>query len=163
MNQNMNRSVLKTRKDVVSAIIRAYPGGRAQAAAHLGLELKKFDNHAYENNNARPLNDLQLCQLEATAHTTYLPEFIASLYGGIFVKVADVDALDNVELYTMSMVASAKRGAVDLEIAKALADGSISQAEAEEIMRAHEAHMSARHTEVLSAIALHRARSGVAA
>lgn len=159
----MNRSVLKTRKDVVSAIIRAYPGGRANAAAHLGLELKKFDNHAYENNNARPLNDLQLCQLEATAHSTYLPEFIASLYGGIFVKVADVDALDNVELYAMSMITSAKRGAVDIEIAKALADGSITNAEAEEIMRAHEAHMSARHTEVLSAIALHRARAGVAA
>lgn len=159
----MNRSVLKTRKDVVSAIIRAYPGGRAKASAHLGLELKKFDNHAYENNNARPLNDLQLCQLEATAHTTFLPEFIASLYGGIFVKVADVDALDNVELYAMSMVTSAKRGAVDLEIAKALADGSITNTEAEEIMRAHEAHMSARHTEVLSAIALHRSRAGVAA
>lgn len=159
----MNRSVLKTRKDVVSAIIRAYPGGRAKAAAHLGLELKKFDNHAYENNNARPLNDLQLCQLEANAHTTFLPEFVASLYGGIFVKVADVDVLDNVELYTMSMVTSARRGAVDLEIGKALADGSISNAEAEEIMRAHEAHMSARHTEVLSAIALHRARAGVAA
>lgn len=159
----MNRSVLKTRKDVVSAIIRAYPGGRAKAAAHLGLELKKFDNHAYENNNARPLNDLQLCQLEATAHTTFLPEFVASLYGGIFVKVADVDVLDNIELYTMSMVTSARRGAVDLEIGKALADGSISNAEAEEIMRAHEAHMSARHTEVLSAIALHRARAGVAA
>lgn len=148
---------------MVSAIIRAYPGGRAQAAAHLGLELKKFDNHAYENNNARPLNDLQLCQLEATAHTTFLPEFIASLYGGIFVKVADVDHLDNLELYSMSMVTSAKRGAVDIEIAKALADGSISSAEADEIMRAHEAHMSARHTEVLSAIALHRARAGVAA
>lgn len=159
----MNRSVLKTRKDVVSAIIRAYPGGRAKAAAHLGLELKKFDNHAYENNNARPLNDLQLCQLESTAHTTFLPEFVASLYGGIFVKVVDVDALDNFELYTMSMVTSARRGAVDLEIGKALADGSISNAEAEEIMRAHEAHMSARHTEVLSAIALHRARAGVAA
>ncbi|ENY76607.1 hypothetical protein C206_16500 [Pseudomonas putida TRO1] len=148
---------------MVSAIIRAYPGGRAQAAAHLGLELKKFDNHAYENNNARPLNDLQLCQLEATARTTFLPEFIASLYGGIFVKIADVEVLDNVELYTMSMVTSARRGAVDLEIAKALADGSISSAEAEEIIRAHEAHMSARHTEVLSAIALHRARAGVAA
>ncbi|MNJ42139.1 hypothetical protein D3C77_370930 [compost metagenome] len=92
-----------------------------------------------------------------------MPEFIASLYGGIFVKFADVDALDNVELYAMSMVTSAKRGAVDLEIAKALADGSISKAEAEEIMRAHEAHMSARHTEVLSAIALHRARAGIAA
>ena len=83
---------------MVSAIIRAYPGGRAQAAAHLGLELKKFDNHAYENNNARPLNDLQLCQLETTAHTTFLPEFIASLYGGIFVKVADVEAVSYTHL-----------------------------------------------------------------
>ncbi|MNJ62115.1 hypothetical protein D3C77_579430 [compost metagenome] len=63
----------------------------------------------------------------------------------------------------MSMVTSAKRGAVDLEIAKALADGSISSDEAEEILRSHDAHMSARHAEVLSAIALHRARSGAAA
>lgn len=159
----MTRSVLKTRKDVMRAIIRAYPGGRRQAAAHLGYDLKKFENHAYENGKSRPLFDVQVCQLEATTGTTFLPEFIASLYGGIFVKVADVDALDNIELYAMSMVTSAKRGAVDLEIAKALADGSISSAEAEEIMRAHEAHMSARHTEVLSAIALHRARAGVAA
>lgn len=159
----MKRSVLKTRKDVVSAIIWAYPGGRMQAAANLNLTLKKFDNHAYENNNARPLNELQLRQLEATADTTFLPDYIASLYGGIFVKVADVDALDNIELYSMSMRTSARRGAVDLELSKALADGTISPDEAETIMRAHEAHMSARHTEVLSAIALHRARSEAAA
>lgn len=159
----MNRSVLKTRKDVVSAIIRTYPGGRAQAAQQLGLALKKFDNHAYENNNARPLNELQLLELEAVAGTSFLPDFIASLYGGIFVKVVDVDALDNVELYAMAMTTSARRGAVDLEIAKALADGCISAAEAEEILRAHDAHMSARHTEVLSAIALHRSRPEIAA
>lgn len=159
----MKRTVLKTRKDVVSAIICAYPGGRLKAAAHLDLSLKKFDNHAYENNNARPLNEIQLRQLEATAKTTFLPDYIASLYGGIFVKVADVDVLDNIELYTMSMITSARRGAVDLEIAKALDDGSISNEEADEILRAHEAHMSARHTEVLAAIAMHRARSEAAA
>ncbi|MBF8766697.1 hypothetical protein IR009_15865 [Pseudomonas putida] len=159
----MNRTVLKTRKDVVSAIIRTYPGGRVQAAQQLGLALKKFDNHAYENNNARPLNELQLHELEAVAGTSFLPDFIASLYGGIFVKVVDVDALDNVELYAMAMTTSARRGAVDLEIAKALADGCISTAEADEILRAHDAHMSARHTEVLSAIALHRSRPEIAA
>lgn len=147
----------------MKAIIRTYPGGRVQAAAHLDLTLKQFENHAYENGKSRPLYDVQVCQLEATTGTTFLPDYIASLYGGIFVKIADVDVLDNVELYAMSMVTSAKRGAVDLEIAKALADGSISNAEAEEILRAHDAHMSARHTEVRSAIALHRARSGVAA
>ncbi|MEZ7176040.1 YmfL family putative regulatory protein [Pseudomonas mosselii] len=159
----MNRSLLKTRKDVMKEIIRAYPGGRVQAAAHLGLKLKQFDNYAYENGHSRPLLDVQVRQLEAVLGTTHLPDYIASLYGGIFVHVADVDALDNIELYAMSMNTSAKRGAVDLEISKALADGSISQAEADEILRAHEAHMSARHTEVLSAIALHRARAGVAA
>lgn len=159
----MNSSILKTRKDVMKEIIRAYPGGRVQAAADLGVNLKHFDNHAYENGSTRPLYDAQVRQLEATTGTNFLPDYIAALYGGIFVKVADVGELDNIELYAMSMVTSAKRGAVDLEIAKALADGSISQDEADEIMRAHEAHMSARHTEVRSAIALHRARAEVAA
>lgn len=145
----------------MKAIIRAYPGGRTRAAADLNVQLKHFENHAYENGKSRPLYDLQVLQLEAAIGSSFLPDYIASLYGGIFVKVADVDTLDNLELYAMSMATSAKRGAVDLEIAKALADGSISNEEADVILRAHDAHMSARHTEVLSAIELHRVRSGV--
>lgn len=160
--QNMKSPVLKTRREVVSAIICSYPGGRECAAARIGLALKKFDNHAYENNNSRPLSDAQLFQLEQEAGTQHFPNYVASMYGGLFVPVPDSEELDNVEMYALSVQVAAKRGCVDQEIAKALADGVINESEAEHILNAHNLHLAARHAEVLSAIDLYRAKSGPA-
>lgn len=157
----MKNPVLRTRKEVVSAIICAYPGGRVQASERLGLGLKKFDNHAYEA--ARPLTDAQLHQLELQAGTTFLPEYVAGLYGGMFVRMIDQDDLDTVELYAMSVNVSTRRGAVDQEIAQALADGVISSEEADTILQKHNLHMAARHAEVLAAIQLFSKRREVAA
>ncbi len=160
--QNMKSPVLKTRREVVSAIICSYPGGRECAAARIGLALKKFDNHAYENNNSRPLTDAQLYQLEQEAGTQHFPHYVASMYGGLFVAVPDPETNDMVEMYSLSVQVSAKRGCVDQEIAKALADGCITEAEAEHILNAHNLHMAARHAEVLAAIDLYRAKTGPA-
>ncbi|EKG34624.1 hypothetical protein Pav037_4742 [Pseudomonas syringae pv. avellanae str. ISPaVe037] len=99
-------------------------------------------------------------QLEQEAGTQHFPNYVASMYGGLFVPVADPDSLDNVEMYALSIHAAAKRGCVDLEISKALADGCINEAEAEHILNAHNLHMAARHAEVLAAIDLYRAKSG---
>ena len=141
----------------MSEIIRSYRGGREAAAARLGLKLKKFDNHAYENAGCSPLNDVQVFLLERDCATQHFPNYVASMYGGLFVPVADPGTLDNVELYARSVRVSAKRGCVDQAIAAALADGSISDEEAEFIMDAHNLHVAARHAEVLAAIALYRA------
>jgi hypothetical protein len=154
----MKSPVLSTLREVVSTIICAYPGGRECAAARLGMNLKKFDNHAYENNSVRPLTEIQIHQLEQQTKTTHLANYVAALYGGIFVPVADPESLDKVELYTMSVQVAAKRGTVDQIIAKALDDGSINQQEADAILGAHNLHMAARHAEVLAAIELHRQR-----
>lgn len=155
----MKIPVLSTLREVVSTIICAYPGGRECAAARLGMNLKKFDNHAYENGNIRPLTDIQIHQLEQETKSTHLANYVAALYGGIFVPVADPDSLDKVELYTMSVQVAAKRGTVDQIIAKALDDGEINESEANAILSAHNLHMAARHAEVLAAIELHRHRS----
>jgi hypothetical protein len=141
----------------MSEIIRSYAGGREAAAARLGLKLKKFDNHAYENAGCSPLSDLQVFMLEQDCGTQHFPTYVASMYGGLFVPVADPETLDNVELYKRSVQASAKLGCVDQAIAAALEDGSISDEEAEFIMDAHNLHVAARHAEVLAAIALYRA------
>lgn len=158
--QNMKSSVLKTRRQVVSAIICAYPGGRECAAARIGLSLKKFDNHAYENNSSRPLTDDQIYQLELEAGTTFLPEYIAAMYSGMFVPVAEPDSLDNVEMYARCVQAAAKKGTVDHLIAEALKDGTINEAEAEAILHADTLHLAARHAEVLAVIQLHASKSG---
>lgn len=151
----MKRPVLETRRQVVSAVVCAYPGGRECAAARLGYELKKFDNHVYENAGSRPLSDDQIHMLERDAGTSFFPEYVASLYSGMFVPIADPDTLDNIELYSRSVSTAAKRGVVDQIIDKALADGVIEKGEAAAILAAHSKYLSARHGEVLATIQLH--------
>lgn len=152
----MTRSILDSRRKVVSAIIQSFPGGRECAAAHLGLELKKFDNHAYENAGHRPLADEQLHALEQIAGTTHLPDYLCGLYGGVFVPMPGAEQLDNLDLFTRAMATTVKRGQVDALILKALADGVIDEAELAEIVAAHRRHIAARHAEVGAVITLHR-------
>lgn len=154
-NQNMKRPVLETLRQVVSAVVCAFPGGRECAAARLGYELKRFDNHVYENAGSRPLSYDQIHLLERDAGTTFLPEFIARVYGGMYVPLVAPESLDNVELYTRSVNAAAKRGVVDQIIAKALADEVIEEDEAKAIMQAHRQYQSARYAEVMATISLH--------
>lgn len=157
--QKMNIQVLKTRREVVSAIICTFEGGRERAAARIGLPLKKFDNHAYENNNCRPLTDMQIFQLEQVTGTQHLANYVAAMYGGMFVPVIAPENLDNVEMYARAIQASAKQGTVDQIIAQALEDGVITESEAELILNAHILHLAARTAEVHAAIDLYRAKS----
>lgn len=151
----MKRPVLASKRQVMSAVIGDYPGGRECAAARIGYDLKKFDNHVYENAGSRPLSDEQIHVLEQVAGTAHLPEYIAALYGGLFVPLADPETLDNVDLYSRSVRTAAKRGVVDQIIAKALDDEVIAPGEAHAILRAHRRYLSARHAEVLATIQLH--------
>ncbi|XQR91382.1 hypothetical protein HKW98_09105 [Stutzerimonas urumqiensis] len=141
---------------MMSAVVCDYPGGRECAAARLGLPLKKLDNHVYECAGSRPLTDEQIHLLEQASGTTHYPDYVAALYGGVFVPIANPDELDNVELYERSIETAVKRGAVDQIIAKALADGEIDAGEAKAILEAHRRHMAARHTEVNAVIVLHQ-------
>lgn len=152
----MKHPLLETRRQVMSAVVCAYPGGRECAAAMLGLPLKKLDNHVYESAGSRPLSDEQLRLLEQQSGTTYLPDYICGLYGGVFVPLADAERLDNIELYSMAMDTGAKRGMVDRIIAAALADGQLDESELAEIIAAHRQHIAARHAEVGAVITLHR-------
>lgn len=157
----MKRPVLANRKDVVSAVICAYPGGRVYAAAALGMPIKKFDNQAYENAGSRPLTDQHIHRLEQEAGTAFLPDYVSSLYGGMFVPLSAPETLDNVELYSQSVKAAAKRGRVDQIISSALEDGVIENTEANAIVLALTHYMSARYAEVLATIQLHGRGLGV--
>ena len=151
----MKRPVLTTRKDVVSAVICHYAGGRESAANDLGMSLKKFDNHAYENAGSRPLSDEHIFKLERQTGTAFLPSYIARLYGGLFVPLAIPETLDNVDLFNRTIHTAAKRGCVDQIIARALDDGVIKQHEAHAIADALSSYLSARYAEVLATIKLY--------
>lgn len=154
----MKYLVLKTRRDVVSELIRSLPGGCKFASELLDMKQKKFENHAYENNKSSPLTAEQVYRLEQVTGTTHYPEYVAAMYGGMFVSVAAPESLDNVELYTMCVQTAAKRGTVDHIIAQALEDGVIDHAEADAILKAESLHMAARHAEVLAVLQLHAKR-----
>lgn len=154
-NEKMKHAILDSRRKVISAIIAAYPGGRDCAAARLGLDIKKFDNHAYESAGHRPLTDEQILLLEQQIGTAYLPEYIAAQYGGVFVPMPDAEELDNMELYHRAVDTAKRRGRVDLIIAKALEDGAIDEGEANAILDAHRRYVSARHAEIAAVIVLH--------
>lgn len=155
----MKNVVLKTRRDVASELIRSLPGGCKFASDLLGMKQKKFENHAYENNKSSPLTAEQVYQLELVTGTTHYPEYVAAMYGGMFVPVTTPESLDNVELYTMCVDTASKRGTVDQIIAQALTDGVIDQTEADAILKADSLHMAARHAEVLAVIQLHESRA----
>lgn len=152
----MKRPILETRRQVMSAVVAAYPGGRDCAAARLGFPVKKLDNHLYENAGSQPLTDDQLHRLEEQAGTTHLPDYICALYGGVFVPMPTAEALDNVDLYRRSLETDIREGRVDQIIAQALNDGRIEEAELAEIIAAHRLHIAARHAEVGAVITLHR-------
>jgi len=151
----MTREILETRRQVISAIIRAYPGGREGAAGLLGLSLKQFDNHAYENNGHRPLDDSQITALEAVTNTTLLADYICQQFGGFFVPMPATELLDNIELHQRGLRTSTQNGLVDQYIAQALDDGEITSSEKREILALHAKHLSERHGQVLATITLH--------
>ncbi|MDA7086525.1 hypothetical protein PH586_09055 [Pseudomonas sp. SA3-5] len=152
----MKRPILETRRQVMSAVVSAYPGGRECAASRLGLStVKKLDNHVYENAGSQPLTDEQIHMLEQQAGTTHLPDYICALYGGVYVAMPEAETLDNLDLYTRSLATDVKKGHVDQVIAQALADGVINEAELATIIAAHREHIAARHSEVSAVITLH--------
>lgn len=154
-NENAPRPVLDSRRKAVMAAIAGFPGGRECAAANLGLELKRLENQVYENQGHRPLTDEQVRQVELIAGTTYLPDYLCALYGGVFVPMPEATELDNLDLYTRSLATDVAEGKVDQVIAKALDDGRITEVELAQIIAAHRVHIAARHAEVGAVITLH--------
>jgi len=156
----MNKPILDNRREVAKAIVRAFPGGAECAAARLGYEnLKRFENHLYENAGSKPLSDAELYVLESETGTSYLPDYLCARYGGVFVRLPDTEALDNVCLHERALMTSAKRGQVDQLIIQSLLNGGeIDDAEAREILAVHAKHMAARHEYVNSVIALNKAK-----
>ncbi len=152
----MQREILASRRRAVIAAVGAFPGGRDCAAAHLGLDLKRFDNQLYENPGHRPLSDEQVAQLERVAGTTLLVDYLCALYGGVFVPMPEASTLENLDLYSRALATDVAEGKVNQIIAQALHDGRLDEAELAEIVAAHRQHIAARHAEVGAVITLHR-------
>lgn len=153
----MKLPVLDTRRKAVIAAANAFPGGLAYASDFLGeVNLKRFKNRIYESAGVKPLTDDEICTLETEAKTTFLPDYICAMYGGVFVCLPEVADLDNVDIHRRSLRTSVKRGRVDQLLAMALDDGEITAAEAADILAGHAKYLAARHEEVIAQIELYK-------
>jgi hypothetical protein len=158
-NQTMNGKTLDTRKQVVVAAVKAFPGGRECAAAFIGEQnFKRFENRIYESAGMKPLTNGEVCALETEAKTNFMPDYICAMYGGVFVRLPEAGQLDNVDLYQRALAASSQRGELDHMVAMALEDGEIDVAEAKKIRALHTKYLSASLEAVGAVIELHKAR-----
>lgn len=152
----MSREILASRRKAIITAVGAFPGGRECAAAHLGLDLKRFDNQLYENHGHKALSDEQVRQLEHVAGTTLLVDYLCALYGGVFVAMPQDTPLENLDMYARALATDVAEGKVNQIIAQALLDGRLDEAELAEIVAAHRQHIATRHAEVSAVITLHR-------
>lgn len=156
----MKSPVLETRRAAVIAAANAVSGGLPCAAAFLGEEnFKRFKNRIYESAGVKPLTDDEVCVLETESKTSFLPDYICSMYGGVFVRLPKAGQLDNVDLYQRALAASSQRGELDHMVAMALEDGEIDAAEAKKIRALHTKYLSASLEAVGAVIELHKARA----
>lgn len=155
----MKSPVLETRRAAVIAAANAVSGGLPCAAAFLGEEnFKRFKNRIYESAGVKPLTDDEVCVLETESKTSFLPDYICSMYGGVFVRLPEAGQLDNVDLYQRALAASSQRGELDHMVAMALEDGEIDVAEAKKIRALHTKYLSASLEAVAAVIDLHKAK-----
>jgi hypothetical protein len=156
----MKSPVLETRRAAVIAAANAISGGLPCAAAFLGEEnFKRFKNRIYESAGVKPLTDDEVCVLETESKTSFLPDYICSMYGGVFVRLPEAGQLDNVDLYQRALAASSQRGELDHMVAMALEDGEIDATEAKKIRALHTKYLSASLEAVAAVIELHKAKS----
>ncbi|KJZ38969.1 YmfL family putative regulatory protein [Pseudomonas fluorescens] len=156
----MKSPVLETRRAAVIAAANAVSGGLPCAAAFLGEKnFKRFKNRIYESAGVKPLTDDEVCVLETESKTSFLPDYLCAMYGGVFVRLPEAGQLDNVDLYQRALAASSQRGELDHMVAMALEDGEIDAAEAKKIRALHTKYLSASLEAVAAVIELHKART----
>lgn len=156
----MKSPVLETRRAAVIAAANAVSGGLPCAAAFLGEEdFKRFKNRIYESAGVKRLTDDEVCVLETQAKTTFLPDYICGMYGGVFVRLPETEQVDNVDLYQRSLHESVLRGDMDRFVEQALADGEMDEGEAKRYRSLHAKYITASLEKVGAVIALHKARA----
>ncbi|XUA20690.1 YmfL family putative regulatory protein [Citrobacter sp. OP27] len=146
--------VEQTKKEVVKAMCKAYPGGREAMAGALGMTVTQFNNNLYEKNGCRFFEVNELEAMEDISNTSYLADYFAKRRGALLVEMPQMEELDRVDLFSRAMRTSAARGQVDQIIENALEDGVIEQYEAQEIREHHRRHLAAREEEIAAIISL---------
>lgn len=98
--------------------------GIADTAVLMDMSESSLDNRVYERKD-QGFTVRQALRLQDISKTTAFAEEIATLSGGTFVKLPDVDHIDNDDLLTKFMELNAEIGRLSQKFADATKDGEI--------------------------------------
>lgn len=108
--------------------IKAFPGGWDAIAPALGLSRDALENRIYERKGQSVLVETAL-QMQAFSGTTHFAEAIATISGGVFVRIPQAGAIGNDELLSRFNALHAKIGLLSQKFSEYTADDNIDKRE----------------------------------
>ncbi|SNT28726.1 hypothetical protein SAMN06265795_12225 [Noviherbaspirillum humi] len=105
-------------------MIKAFAGGWDAMAAALGTSKDSLENRIYERKGQSMLVEIAL-QMQSFSDTTHFAEAIATISGGTFVKLPNVDHVDNDDILAKMNQLHVELGQWCGKFALATADGEI--------------------------------------
>lgn len=109
-------------------MIAAMQGGWGAMAGALGTTVAALENHVYEK-KGQSMSVHLAEQMQDISQTTYFAEATAKNAGGTFVKLPDVDYVDNEALLAKFNELHAEIGRLSAEFAEDTKDGEIDDRE----------------------------------
>lgn len=146
-------------KNVVDELCKLYPGGRMGMAEALGMSMQKFQNKFYQKNGCRFFALSELEQMEDVVGVPLLANYFAKRRGGVFVKYPEVDNIDKVELFDISVNVDAKKALLSLLISESIEDGVIDENEQEKILNSLHIFLGSKMTEIMALIELYKKKN----
>ncbi|GFN45781.1 YmfL family putative regulatory protein [Candidatus Regiella insecticola] len=136
------------KRALINRLCERVTGGRAVAAAYLGISESKFNNHLYENKGSRFFSIDELVALQTLSGSSLVAEYFAARSDAVVVPTPSAE-VDTVELHHMCLNTAVKRSAVDQLILETIRKhGSINQQAQQKILEAHRKHMATRDGEI---------------
>lgn len=138
--------------DVRTAVLRmiaSIDGGWPVAASQLGMTEAALRNRAY-GTKGQSLAEVDKFALQNLSQTTWYAEAVATASGGTFVKLPEIDAIENDSIQAMFNQNYADLGKLFTLFTEAVADGEIDDVERARLQsQGEELH---RKTEMLLAV-----------
>lgn len=111
-------------KSTYQKMIAAMQGGWGAMAGALGTTVAALENHVYEK-KGQSMSVHLAEQMQDISQTTYFAEATAKNAGGTFVKLPDVDHIDNESLLAKFNELHAKLGLLSARFAEYTKDGEV--------------------------------------
>lgn len=142
-------------KRTIIEMIEKCQGGKAAVAGFLGLTEQSLNNRLYQTKGQRFTDD-ELIAIEREYGVSDWSDEINRRLGKVAVNVPSLDELDEVELSALQLRELAERGILFSRLNEFLADGVITEVEANILRKLVHRHQSATQKAIEATIALHQ-------